>query len=111
MIVPGAGSIGAYLMAFTLRFLSFYISCLISSECLPLSVELVGKSEQFPGIPWNATVFAIVGFVIVLLRHQRFHLRNMIAMPFALGEATNGLVAYILPQWIHFQVAILAPHL
>ena len=68
MIVPGAGSIGAYLMAFTLRFLSFYISCLISSECLPLSVELVGKSEQFPGIPWNATVFAIVGFVIVLPR-------------------------------------------
>ena len=40
-----------------------------------------------------------------------FHLRNMIAIPFALGEATNGLVAYILPQWIHFQVAILAPHL
>ena len=32
----------------------------------------------------------------------------MIAIPFALGEATNGLVAYILPQWIHFQVPILA---
>ena len=32
-----------------------------------LSVELVGKTEQFPGIPWNATVFAIVGLVIYLL--------------------------------------------
>ena len=39
-----------------------------------------------------------------------FHLRNMIAIPFALGEATNGLVAYILPEWIHFQVAILDTH-
>ena len=35
----------------------------------------------------------------------------MIAIPFALGEATNGLVAYILPEWIHFQVAILATHI
>lgn len=42
-ILPGAGSIGAYLMAFT------------------LSVELVGSREQFPGIPWNVTVFSIVG--------------------------------------------------
>ena len=33
----------------------------------PLSVELVGKTEQFPGIPWHATVFAIVGFVVILL--------------------------------------------
>jgi len=74
MIVPGAGSMGAYLMAFT------------------LSVEIVGKTEQFPGIPWNATVFAIVG--------------NAIAIPFALGEATNGLVAYILPDWIHFQFGV-----
>ena len=31
----------------------------------------------------------------------------MIAIPFALGEATNGLVAYLFPEWIHFQVAIL----
>ena len=38
------------------------------ASLLPPSVELVGKSEQFPGIPWNATVFAIVGFVIVLPR-------------------------------------------
>jgi hypothetical protein len=42
-ILPGAGSIGAYLMAFD------------------LSVEIVGKKEQFPGIPWNVTVFAVVG--------------------------------------------------
>ena len=75
-----------------------------------LSVELVGKTEQFPGIPWHATVFAIVGFVVILVFFSEIigvHLRNMIAIPFALGEATNGLVAYIFPQWIHFQVAIL----
>ena len=79
---------------------------------LSLSVELVGKTEQFPGIPWNATVFAIVGFVAILLLNREMIssiCRNMIAIPFALGEATNGLVAYIFPQWIHFQVkAILA---
>jgi hypothetical protein len=42
-ILPGAGNIGAYLMAFN------------------LSVEIVGKKEQFPGIPWNVTVFSVVG--------------------------------------------------
>ena len=66
MIVPGAGSIGAYLMAFTLRSL-FYSPFQVLLQIFNLSVELVGKTEQFPGIPWNATVFAIVGLVIYLL--------------------------------------------
>ena len=74
-------------------------------QILP-SVELVGKKEQFPGIPWNTTVFSIVGLVIVVVLCVHYlELRNMIAIPFAVGEATNGLVAYIFPNWIHFQVA------
>ena len=71
-IIPGAGSIGAYLMAFT------------------LCVELVGKKEQFPGIPWNVTVFSVVG--------------NIIGIPYALGEMTNSLLAYVFPEWITFQL-------
>ena len=73
-IIPGSGSIACYLMAFT------------------LSVEIIGKKEQFFGIPWNMTVFSFVG--------------NMIAIPFALGEAANGLLAYIFPVWTEFQFAV-----
>ena len=104
MIVPGAGTIGAYLMAFTIR---SGFPLLEFLQILP-SVELVGKKEQFPGIPWNTTVFSIVGLVIVVVLCVHYlELRNMIAIPFAVGEATNGLVAYIFPNWIHFQVASL----
>ena len=102
MIVPGAGTIGAYLMAFTIR---SGFPLLEFLQMFP-SVELVGKKEQFPGIPWNTTVFSIVGLVIVVVLCVHYlELRNMIAIPFAVGEATNGLVAYIFPNWIHFQVA------
>lgn len=33
-------------------------------------------------------------------------LSNLIAIPFALGEASNGLVAFLLPDWISFQYTV-----
>jgi len=73
-IIPGAGSVACYLMAFT------------------LSVEIIGKKEQFPGIPWNMTIFSFVG--------------NIIAIPFAFGEATNGLLAFIFESWDTYQFSV-----
>ena len=73
-IIPGAGSVACYLMAFT------------------LSVELIGKKEQFYGVPWNMTIFSFVG--------------NIIAIPFAFGEASNGLLAFLFPNWDIFQFAV-----
>ena len=73
-IIPGAGSVACYLMAFT------------------LSVELIGKKEQFYGVPWNMTIFSFVG--------------NIIAIPFALGEASNGILAFLFPNWDTFQWSV-----
>jgi len=73
-IIPGAGSVACYLMAFT------------------LSVELIGKKEQFYGVPWNMTIFSFVG--------------NIIAIPFALGEASNGILAFLFPYWDTFQFSV-----
>ena len=43
-----------------------------------LAVEVVGR-EKLYGVPWSMTIFSFIG--------------NMIAIPFALGEASNGILA------------------
>ena len=98
-------------MAFTLRSLSFsawFHLNAFAPQC--------GAGGQEGAVPWHPLELHRLCHRWVRHCSSKADIidsisRNMIAIPFALGEATNGLVAYILPEWIHFQVAILATHI
>ena len=62
-VIAGAGSIGCFLMSFTLL------------------CEMVGKKSTIKFLPWHVTIFSFLG--------------NIIAVPYALGEASNSIIGKI----------------
>jgi len=66
------------------------IGCFLMS--FTLIVEILGKKSTIKFIPWHVTVFTFFG--------------NIIAIPYALGEAANSFIAYMQPDWDIFQFIV-----
>ena len=62
------------------------------TEAYILGVEIVGKKNTVPYIPWHVTVFSFFGHIITV--------------PYALGEATNSFLAYNIMEWKGFQFCV-----
>lgn len=57
-----------------------------------LIVEILGKKSSIKFFPWHVTWFTFFG--------------NIIAVPYALGEAANAFIAHLQPDWDIFQFIV-----